>query len=92
MKESDERKKEKFSTQMGATILTEITSGRQCYATLNCISCRSMYFETNCDFKFGNKIDFQFNEPPLTGALTNFSATVYWCMLLSEDEALLYRP
>jgi hypothetical protein len=86
MMESYERKKDKRSTQMGATILTEVTSGRHCYATLSCISCRSMYFETNCDFKSGNKIDIQFSEPPLAGSLTNFSATVYWCMLLSEDE------
>jgi hypothetical protein len=32
MMENYEHKKEKRSTQMGATILTEVTSGRQCYA------------------------------------------------------------
>ena len=86
MMESSEPQKDRHLTQMGTTILTEVTSGRQCYATLNCISCRSMYFEANCEFKPGHMINVHFDKPPLAGALTNFSATVYWCMLLSEDE------
>lgn len=84
--ESYEHQKNRHSAQTGATILAVVTSGRQCYATLNFTSCRSIYFETNCDFKSGNMINIQFDEPPLVGALRNFSATVYWRMLLSEDE------
>ena len=79
---------DKHSTPMAATVITDVTSGRQCYAKLNCISCRSMYFETERAFKPGNMIEIQFDKPPLKGASESYSAKVYWCMLLSEDEPI----
>ena len=81
-----ENGKEKLIRQIGEIVLTDITSGRYCYAKLNYMSCHGMYFETECAFKPGNIIDLQFDTPPLIGAQNRFSATVHWCMLLSEDE------
>lgn len=88
MKESFESGKEKCLTQTGSIVLTDKTSGRHCYAKLNRMSCRSMYFEAEGAFKPGNMINIRFDNPPFKGFPKIINATVYWCMLLSEDEAI----
>ena len=79
---------DKLSTRTSATVLTDMTSGGQCHAKLQCISCRSMYFEAECAFGPGNMIEIQFDKPPLIGASQSYRAKVYWCMMLSEDEPI----
>ena len=76
---------DKLSTQNGAAVLTDLTSESQCYAKLNCMSCRSMYFEAGCAFRPGDTIEIQFDNAPIRGACESYRAKVYWCMLLSED-------
>jgi hypothetical protein len=88
MEHRPELLKKKSPRQTGTALLTDKITGRHCYAILNRISCHGMYIETECAFKPGNKIELQFYEPPLKGSSTSYSATVYWCMLLSEDESI----
>ena len=85
---SPEHGKGKRLTQLGAGVLTDLTSGRYYYAKLNYMSCHGMYFEAEGTFKPGNMIVIQFDKPPLKGASKIYSATVYWCMLLSEDQSI----
>jgi hypothetical protein len=47
-----------------------------------------MYFTADGGFKSGNAIDLQFDFPPMDGTSKSYSATVYWCMLLSENESI----
>jgi len=77
--------RDKLATHHGAAVLTDVTSGFQCYAKLNCMSCRSMYFEAGCAFRPGDTIEIQFDRLPIIGGSERYSAKVYWCMLLSED-------
>ncbi len=46
-----------------------------------------MYFIADDAFKPGNIVDLYFDVSPLKGAQKRYSATVRWCMLLSEDES-----
>jgi hypothetical protein len=79
---------DKLSKQSEAAVLTDVTSGLKCYAKLNCMSCRSMYFESESAFMPGNMVEIQFDKPPLLGGSDSYSAKVYWCMLLSENEPI----
>ena len=81
-----ENAEEKLLRQFGGIILTDMKSGRYCYAKLNYMSCHGMYFETECAIKSGNIIDLHFDVPPLKGAQKRYRATVHWCMPLSEDD------
>ena len=47
-----------------------------------------MYFMADGAFKSVNFIDIFFDTPPLDGVSKNYHGTVYWCMLLSEDESI----
>jgi hypothetical protein len=70
-----------------STIITDRASGRYSFAKLIYISCHGMYFIADDTFKPGNIVDLHFDVPPLKGAQKRYSATVRWCMLLSEDES-----
>ena len=88
MEHMPEHKKEKFLRPTGAALLTDTTTGRHCSAKLHFMSCHGMYLETDSAFKPGNMIELQFDFPPLDGSSKSYRATVYWCMLLSEDESI----
>lgn len=88
MEHRHEHMKEEISWQTGAAILNDKTTGSNCNARLNYMSCHGMYFEADDAFKPGNIIDLQFDSPPLYGASKSYRATVYWCMILSEDESI----
>jgi hypothetical protein len=88
MKNEIDQKGEKCPNKNDAVQLTDKKSGRQCDARLSFISCRSMYLEADSAFKPGNMIEIQFDFPPLDGSSTSYSAIVYWCMLLSENESI----
>ena len=80
--------KEKFLNQTGNALITDKSTGKCCNARLNCMSCHGMYLMADGLFKSGNVIDLQFESPPLGGTSMSYSATVYWCMPLSEDEPI----
>ena len=79
---------EKFPNQTGKALITDKKTDRLCNARLNYMSCRGMYFKADGAFKSGNFIDIRFDSPPLDGVSKNYHGTVYWCMLLSEDEPI----
>jgi hypothetical protein len=84
-----EKRKDECLTHVGSSaMITDITSGKHCHAKLNTISCDGMYFETDRAIKPGNFIDIEFEKPPLKDGLKSFTAIVYWCMSISEDDAI----
>jgi hypothetical protein len=79
---------DKLSRQNSAAVLTDVATGGQCNAKLNFMSRRGMYFESECAFMSGNVVEIQFDKPPLVGAPESYSAKVYWCMLISENDPI----
>ena len=77
-----------MNARTGNALMSDKKTGRHCNAKLNYMSRHSMYFKADAAFKSGNIIDLQFDSPPLDGNSMNYDGTVYWCMLLSENESI----
>jgi hypothetical protein len=72
--------------ELGSILIADPGSGRRCFARLNSMSCHGMFFEAEDAFEPGSMIEIQFEKAPTTDQRKKYRATVYWCMLLTDQD------